>query len=193
MLVLVAIVLLANVPYLLGIADPNPLGPRTELAAPQPGFLHGSNTLDPTDGYITHALGQQAAIDVLHGQLPLWNPYEGAGMPLFGEGQSAALFPPTLLLALDNGQFWEDLLLELVAGLATFLVLRRIGVGRAASVAGGAAFALNGAFAWLATTSFNPIALLPLLVLGIEYAYAATRNHRRGSWWLIAVAIALSL
>ena len=109
------------------------------------------------------------------------------------EAQSAALFPPTLLLALDNGQFYEDLLLELLAGIATYLVLRRIGVGRPAGVAGGAAFALNGACAWLATTAFNPVAFLPLLVLGIECAYSASVARRRGGWWLIAVALALSL
>lgn len=193
MLVVVAVVLAANGPYLLGITKPNALGPGSGLAITEPGLVRGADTLDPTAGYITQALGHVAASDLLHGHLPLWNPYEGAGMPLLAEGQSAALFPPTLLLAVDNGQFWEDLLLEIVAALATFGVLRRIGVRRAAAVAGAAAFGLNGAFAWLATTSFDPIAFLPLLVLGIEHAHEASRTGRRGGWWLIAVALALSL
>lgn len=189
----VAIVLLANVPYLFGITDPNPLGPRSQIATNRPGLISGANTLDPTDGYITQALGHLAASDILHGHLPLWNQYEGVGMPLLGEGQSAALFPPTLLLALPNGQFWEDLLLELVAGVGMVLVLRRIGAGRVAAAGGGAAFALNGAFAWLATTSFNPVPFLPLIVLGLEHAHTASLEHRRGGWWLIAVALALSI
>ncbi len=193
MVAVVAIVLAANLPYLLGVTDPNPLGPRSQVATAQPGLIRGANTLDPTDGLITQALGHLAATEILHGRLPWWNPYEGAGLPLAGEGQSAALFPPTLLLALDNGQFYEDVLLELVAGLGMFLLLRRIGVGRSASVAGAAAFALNGAFAWLATSTFNPVAFLPLLVLGIEHAYSASLARRRGGWWLIAVSLALSL
>ena len=192
-LAIVAVVLLANLPYLLGLTDPDPTGPRSQIDVSRPGLVAGANTLDPTDGYITAALGHLAAEDVVHGHLPLWNPYEATGTPLLAEGQSAALFPPTLLLLLDDGQFWEDLLLELVAGLATYMVLRRIGVSRPAAVAGGAAFALNGAFAWLATTSFNPVAFLPVMVLGIEQAHAAVQAGRRGGGWLLAVALALSL
>jgi hypothetical protein len=189
----VAIVLLANLPYLAGITDPNPLGPRSGLGVNSPGLIRGANTLDPTDGYITQALGHLAATDVLHGRLPFWNQYEGVGMPLFGEGQSAALFPPTLLLALSNGQFWEDLLLEAIAALGTYLVLRRLGCRRLTSIAGGVAFGVSGAFAWLATTAFNPIAFLPFAVLGLEQAHAASVARRRGGWWLISVALALSL
>ncbi len=193
MLVVVAIVLIANLPYLAGLTDPNPLGPGTALSVDSVGLIRGANTLDPTDGYITQALGHQAAADVLNGRLPLWNPYEGVGMPLLGEGQSAALFPPTLLLAIANGQFWEDLLLELIAGLGCYLVLRRLECRRTTSVAGAAAFGVSGAFAWLATTAFNPIAFLPWAVLGLEQAHAASVDRRRGGWWLISVALALSL
>jgi hypothetical protein len=193
MLAIVAVVLLANVPYIIGLGDPNPLGPRSQIDRAKPGLIAGANTLDPTDGYITQALGHLAASNILHGHLPWWNPYEGAGAPLMAEGQSAALFPPTLLLALNNGQFYEDILFELIGGLATFLVLRRIGASCLAATAGGAAFAVNGAVAWLAITASNPIAFLPLLVLGIEYAYSAALARRRGGWWLIAVALALSL
>jgi hypothetical protein len=193
LVLLVAIILAANIVYLGGITDPNPLGPRSQIATDQPGLVSGANTLDPTDGYITQALGHLAAEDVLHGHLPLWNPDEGVGMPLLGEGQSAALFPPTLLLALDDGQFWEDLLLELLAGVGTYLVVRALGARRAAAVAAGAAFAVNGAFAWLTTTAFNPVAFLPFLVLGLEQAHAAAAARRRGGWWLIAVALALSI
>jgi hypothetical protein len=192
-LALLAIVLLANLPYLARITDPNPLGPRSGLGVSSPGVIRGANTLDPTDGYITQALGHLAATDVLHGHLPLWNQYEGAGMPLLGEGQSAALFPPTLLLALSNGQFWEDLLLEVIAALGTYLVLRRLGCGRLTSIAGGAAFGVSGAYAWLATTAFNPIAFLTWAVLGLEQAHAASAARRRGGWWLISAALALSL
>ncbi|MBC7815017.1 MAG: hypothetical protein H7175_27915, partial [Burkholderiales bacterium] len=37
---------------------------------------------------------REYAFDLLrHGQLPLWNPYNGAGAPLFANYQSALLYP----------------------------------------------------------------------------------------------------
>jgi hypothetical protein len=45
-------VLLANLPYLLGFFDPNPLGPRSGLASSVvPGWLDGRPTIDPNVGY----------------------------------------------------------------------------------------------------------------------------------------------
>ena len=84
------------------------------------------------------------------------------------------------------------MLLEILAGIATYLVLRRIACNRWAAFAGGAAFALNGSFAWFAHAPVNPIAFLPLLLLGIERAYSATLEGRRNGWRLIAIAGALS-
>ncbi len=101
--------------------------------------------------------------------------------------------PPTLLTAFSNGQLYEHILLELVAGICTYLLLLRIGVTRPAAVAGGIAFALCGKFAWFADATVNPLAFLPMLLLGIEWAVAATRTGRPGGWRLIAVAGALSV
>jgi hypothetical protein len=193
MIAIVGVVLLANLPYLVGVFDPNPLGPRGSLVtASTPGPVGGQPTIDPNNGFVSQALGHRAALDLIHLQLPWWNPYEGTGAPLAGEMQSAALFPPTLLLLASNGQLFEHLLLEILAGIATYLVLRRIACNRWASFAGGAAFALNGSFAWFAHAPVNPIAFLPLLLLGIERAYSATLEGRRHGWRLIAIAGALS-
>jgi hypothetical protein len=193
MLLIVGLVVLANLPYLVGVFDINQLGPRSGLvSAFALGPLGGQPDIDPNAGFVSQALGHAAALDLLHLHLPWWNPYEGTGTALAGELQSAALFPPTLLLALSNGQLYEHLLLEIVAGLSTFVLLRRIGIGRWASTAGGGMFALNGTFAWFAHAPVNPIAFLPLLLLGIEHAYSATGEGRRGGWWLIGVAGALS-
>src|SRR5581483_17040 len=136
--------------------------------------------------------GHRAALDLIHLHIPWWNPYGGTGTPLAGEMQSAALFPPTLLTLLSNGQVYEHMLLELLAGVATYLLLRRIGLGRLASTIGAVAYALNGTFAWFAHATVNPIPFLPLLLLGIELAYGAAIRRQRGGWWLIAVAAALS-
>ena len=176
--------------YFAGIFDPNPIGPWGGLS---PALLVGAPVIDPSNGQASQALGHLAALDWIHLRLPWWNPYEGTGMPLAGELQGGALFPPTLLLLIGNGQVYEYLLLELVAGISTYFLLRRISVGRGASTAGAVAFALNGTFAWYSHAAANPVAFLPLLLLGIEIAFAASTAGRRGGWWLIAVALALSI
>jgi hypothetical protein len=188
-----AVVLLANLPYLAGAANADPLGSRSGLASVvHAGPLPGERSLDPNDGFTSQALGHRAALDVLELKEPWWNPYEGTGAPLAGEMQSAALFPPTLLTALSNGQLYEHMLLELVAGMCTYLLLRRLVLARWASVAGGIAFALDGTFAWLSHAPVNAVAFLPMLLLGIELAYAATLAGKRGGFAVLAIAGALS-
>ena len=194
MLAIVATVLLAHIVYLLDFTDPNPLGTLSGLASTSAaGHLAGSPTIDPNVGYSSQALGHRAMLDLVHLSLPWWNPYQGTGTPLAGELQSGALFPPTLLLLMSNGQLYEHMLLEIVAGLSTYLLLRRLGLVRAASLAGGIAFALNGTFAWFAHATVNPVAFLPVILLGIEHAYDAAVGRRHGGWWLIAVGAALSV
>jgi len=193
MLLVAAAVLLANLPYLVGFLHADPLGVRSALATSVlPGPLRGQPTIDPNNGFISQALSHRAALDWLHLRVPWWNPYEGTGTPLAGEMQSAALFPPTLLTLLQNGQLYEHVLLELIAGLSTYLLLRRICVNRWAATAAAIAFALNGTFAWFSHATVNPVAFLPLLLLGVERAYAAGVAGRRGGWGLIAVSGALS-
>ena len=85
-----------HLPYLLGVSEANPLGPRSGLAySVLTGPLGGSQTIDPNNGFISQALSHRAMLDLVHLHLPWWNPYEGTGTPLAGEMQSAALFPPT--------------------------------------------------------------------------------------------------
>jgi hypothetical protein len=84
------------------------------------------------------------------------------------------------------------MLLAIIAGLSTYLLLLRISVNRWASAAAAIAFALNGTFAWYYAPNINPVAFLPLLLLGIETAYAASVTGKAGGWWVIAVAGALS-
>jgi hypothetical protein len=187
-------VLLANLPYLLGFFQPNPLDARSGLTtAFTHGLLGGRPTIDPSNGFDSQAIGHLAALDLLHLHLPWWNPYEATGMPLAGETQSAALFPPTLLTAFSNGQLYERILFELIGGTCTYLLLRRLVVTRPAALAGAIVFALNGKFAWFSDAGVNPLPFLPMLLLGIELAFAAAREARPGGWRLIAIAGALSV
>jgi hypothetical protein len=192
-LAVAAVVVGGNAPYLLHIFNPNPLNLYSGLVAiTHPGLIVGSPSADPNSGITAQALGHLAAVDWLHGHVPWWNPYEGLGAPLAGEMQSAALFPPVLLLFFSNGQVYFHLLLELVAGFSTYLLLHRLRVGRSAAVGGACAFALCGTFAWFSHAPANPVAFLPLLLLGIEYATGGP-TWRRLAWVTVALALALSL
>ena len=186
--------MLANILYLSGVFDPNPLGTQSGLGiVTRPGLLGGLPTIDPNNGTASQALGHRAMLDWLHLQPPWWNPFQGMGEPLAGEMQSAALFPFTIFTLVANGQLYEHMLLELLTGVATYLLLRRLVVSRWASTAAAIAFALNGTFAWFSHAPVNPISFLPLLLLGIETAFSASMAGRSGGWWLIAIAGALSV
>jgi membrane protein YfhO len=192
LLAIVAVVLGANALYVLGIFDPNPLGPHSGLlTSSSTGTFGGLPTIDPNNGVLSQAVSHRAVLDWLHLQWPWWNPYEGTGTPLAGEMQSAALFPFTILTVFSNGQLWEHMLLEMIAGGSTFLLMRRLSLGVWASCAAGIAFALNGTFSWFSHATVNPVAFLPLLLLGLELARSASIAKSRGGWWLIPVAGAL--
>jgi hypothetical protein len=150
--------------------------------------------IDPNVGYITQPLGHLAAEDLLHGHLPYWNFFEGLGSPLLGEMQSAALFPLTLLFALPSGLLWFHMTLELIAGVSTYFLARRLSVPVLFATVAGLLFALNGTFGWLGNAVLNPVAFLPMLVLGIEMIYdAAAKGGPRKGWYVAAIALALSL
>jgi hypothetical protein len=187
-------VLLVNLPTLVDLVTRNPV---QLFAGLQTGAVHqalpGKSVIDPNAGFITQAMGHLVATDWLHGHVPWWNPYEGLGSPLAGEMQAGAFFPPVLLLQ-DGLEFIVfHVLLELVAGYATYFLLRRLQLGRAASTAGGVAFGLCGTLAWFEHATANPVAFLPLALLGVERAREASLASRRYGWRLLAVALALSV
>jgi hypothetical protein len=190
----VAIVVAANAPYLTHVFSANPILQVSGLARNvRPGLLPGAPTIDPNFGFVSQAVGHRAAIDWLHGHVPWWNPYEGVGMPLAGNMQSGAFFPLIVLLVFPNGLLYAHLLLEILTGIATYLLLRKVGLSRWPATAAGAAFALNGTFSWFGHAPVQPIAFLPLTLLGLEYAREAAMARRRMGWTVLAVAVALSL
>ena len=187
-------ILVVNLPTLLDLVSRNPV---QIFAAIQTGPAHqilpGASIIDPNAGYITEAMGHLVTADWLHGHIPWWNPYEGLGSPLAGEMQSAAFFPPVLLLQNGLGFVLLHVLLELVAGYATYFLLRRLDLGRAASTAGGVAFGLCGTLAWFEHATANPVAFLPLALLGVERAREASMTSRPHGWRLLALALGLSV
>lgn len=153
------------------------------------GVLQGASTIDPNIAITSFALGKRAALDILSGQLPLWNHYQGFGAPLLGEMQAAALFPPTLLLLLPSGQALEHIFLQWIAGVGAYLFFRRFGLGTTAAVVGAVLYEFNGVFGSLRNAAFNPVAFLPWLMYGVEVARTHAIEHRRAPERLTTVAM----
>jgi hypothetical protein len=189
----IAVLLLAPLvacwPILLGFsANPLPLTSGL-LSGGEPGWLPGVWTQDLDVGVTTQALGHLAAEQWLHGEVPWWNPYNGIGMPLAGEMQGSALFLPfVLLLHFENGPLILKLAMQMLAGLFSLALLRRLGASWLSATIGALLFGLSGCFAWLGHGPIMPVAFLPLLLLGIEQA-----RSRPGGSRVIAVALAFSL
>ncbi len=193
-LLIVAGVVLANLPVLSGAVTYDPLQLFAGLTVGQTHQLvPGLPTIDPNAGFITRALGSLVSSDWLHGHIPWWNPYEGLGSPLAGEMQSAAFFPPVLLLTSPFGFVAFRLLLEATAGIATYLLVRTLGLRRAPAIAAGLAFGLCGILAWFSHAPANPVPFLPLTLLGVERCRQAAVTGRRRGWGVLAVSGALSV
>lgn len=191
---IVVFVLAANALYITGVFSDNPINERSGLASTLvAGPVAGQYTIDPSDGFYAQALGRGVASSVLHGHLPWWNYNEGVGDPLAGGLQAGALFPLQFLLLFADGLFYLHLCLEIITGLATFYFLKRLRCRDDAAAIGAMAFAVNGTYAWIAHTIFNPIAFLPLLLLGVEIARDKAKERQARGWILIAVAIAATV
>lgn len=161
-------------------------------AAFVPGWNPG--VIDPNVVYISQCLGHRAALDWCSGVVPWWNPFEGVGMPLAGEMQGAALFLPfVLLLYFSKGLLYLHIVLQSLAGIFTYLFLRHLKLSRIVATTGGALFALNGTFAWFGDAVANPIAFLPLLLLGIERTHSGAAQGKAPGWTFISLALAGSL
>lgn len=196
----VLVVLLANAVYLLRLRSNNPILYHSGLGSPILGVVkapfannHGAYTIDANDGWTAQALGRLAAEMWANGQVPLWNLHEGLGQPLAGEMQSAAFFLPFVLLQLlPNGIFIMHVVLELVAGLSTLALLRTLNLSWAAATMGGCLFALNGAFSVMTNAPFNPIAFLPLALLGVEQVRRAVKAGSRPAFGPLLIALSIA-
>ncbi len=186
-------VILANFMYTFGLASNDPISYTSGIAQTVCRVTCGRPAIDPNIGFITQPLGHLSAMDLLHGHLPWWNYFEGLGQPLAGEMQAASLLPLTLLFGTPLGLLGFHLVLEFIAGLATYFLGRRLGMSTVAATGIGIVFALNGTFAWMGNAVLNPVAFLPLMVLGVEMAYGDLDSGRRRGWYLLALALALSI
>ena len=145
--------------------------------------------LDPNVGATSEALGRLTASDWVHGIVPWWNPYTGIGMPLAGELQPGAFFLPfNLLLLLGEGILWQKIFMQIIAGLATFALVRELGLSRLAALVAGILYALNGTIAWTPGPAgvYCSLPFLPLLLWGVE----RSRREQQGPLSILIIGAA---
>src|SRR5512138_1320755 len=114
------------------------------------------------------------------GRLPLWNPYEATGRPLFAEGIHSVLHPLSLLAALVAPSSIDFLVLAylVAAALGTFWLARTLDASRPASAGAALAFALSG---YSVSMTGNLVFLAGLSTL--PWLLAAARAAGEGSPW----------
>ncbi len=116
--------------------------PRQEKSGPSfcndPGAVVWA--FQPWNELVHHSLFQEH-------EIPLWNPYQGTGVPLAANFQSGVFSPMQWPFFLSTSRFWWDILFVLrllPAGLFTFLFLRRLGLSFVCAWFGGLAYMLCG-------------------------------------------------
>jgi len=132
------------------------------------------------------------------GTIPLWNPMIFGGLPYVATVGHGDVFYPTsflrLLLPADLVTSIGFVLHYILAGLFTYLFLRRLGVSWLGAVVGGLAYQLSGILVSLPNPGHDGklfvSTVLPLALLALHVAV------RERQWWgygLLSVSVALSL
>jgi hypothetical protein len=131
------------------------------------------------------------------GAWPLWNPYEGFGVPLLADPSVQAAYPPTWLnLVLLPGTMYTVLLVghALLAGVGAVRLARRWGLSSLAASLAGTAWAVSGPLlsAGSLFQHFCGAAWMPWVLFGLEGALAAPGARAAARLGVAAGAMALT-
>lgn len=103
--------------------------------------------------------------------LPLWNPYAGAGTPLAADSTTSVYTPIKIIEYLPVPYSYDLYILSRIwiAGLLTYLFLRKLNLCQAASLSGAVFYMLSGAFTWYPDPVWVNVSMYaPLLLYGVE-------------------------
>ena len=195
LLVLCVLPALLQWPQWSGWLSQNPIYSISGLSVggPDP-LLDGMPWVDGNAGATMQALGRGVVRAWAGGGIPWWNHEAGVGLPLAAEMQPGVFFLPFIvLLGLFDGLLLLKIVMQAIAGVATYGLLRTLGLGRRAACLGGILFQLNGTFAFFSDAPIMPAAFLPLLLLAVERCAQRARASLPGGWGLLAVALGLSI
>ena len=106
------------------------------------------------------------------GEVVLWTPHVFGGVPYLGNLSTAIFYPLNLLLAIIpvNSYFLVQSIFKLVAaGIFTYLLLKRLGLGFVSSLFGGTVYACSGfMILWMISNLTSVAVLLPALLWSTE-------------------------
>jgi hypothetical protein len=139
-----------------------------------PDWVRPTNILLSDVPFAYHPLMLQTRADLSRGILPLWNPYEGAGVPLLAWPQGAPLFPLTwlaFLLPFWSSLGWIAAAKLLLTSTGVYLFCRELRLRRGPSLLGAIAFAFGlYYFVWLEHVDVtNAWAMLPWMFLATRW------------------------
>jgi hypothetical protein len=181
------------------------------LAAPVLVFgiplLFGQTFLDGDNLIQNYPLRVLVGQDLIHGHLPLLNPYIYSGAPLLGGFNAGGAYPLTWLFAILPADLaWTLNLIAAyeVAVIGMYLFLRRETVSATAATFGAAAFAFGGFLAGqivhidlISGTAWLPWMLLAVHGLTESGTAPPSTGHRRDApprwWWALLLAAATAL
>jgi hypothetical protein len=143
-------------------------------AYPPQGLVRPANSIMWDVPFFYHPTQLLMRADLHSGALPLWNPYEGAGLPLLGYPQGAPLFPLTwlsFLLPYWSSLGWVAAARLLLASSGMYLFCRDLRLRRAPSLLGGIAFAFGLVYVvWLEHIDFSNVwTMMPWMFLATRW------------------------
>jgi Bacterial membrane protein YfhO len=142
-----------------------------------------------------YPMSHRAAEWMLHGVLPLWNPYQFSGHPFLATLQTGIFYPPNFVYLLLPTEFAIEAAAVLhffAAGAFTYWYARVIALGRAAALIAGIIFMLSGYVAFPGTDppAHAANAWLPLAFVAMEKIF----QERQPKWaGLLGVAVAMPI
>lgn len=126
------------------------------------------------------------------GNVPVWNPHQGLGVPLVGDNETGIFHPLTFVHAvLPERAAWVVIAtIKLwLAGAGAYWLARRTGVSAVASLAAGGAYMLAGVnVAFLLQAESNTMALLPLTLLA-----AMRLMDRPTAWRMLGLTLLMTI
>jgi hypothetical protein len=199
--VLAAVILLCYAPVVLGGRTLVPSLYYPHGVTPDgPWGYDGRRPVNTFNLELSSAAYYESPINALVGRMyrrgtpPLWNPYQGAGLPLLAQYSSRALFPYQIAEDLSPVALWDVFMLGRVwiAGFGTFLFLRAFPLGFASALLGGVLYMLSGTFTWWIGFEQMPnVAMLaPILLFTVRRQLL---GRRPTDVVLLAVTVALVL
>jgi hypothetical protein len=159
-------------------------------------WLAGSHSDQYAGGYAVRAWAAEQWRAT--GEIPLWNPMIFGGLPYVATVGHGDVFYPTsflrLVLPADVVLSVAFVLHTILAGLFTYLFLRRLGVSWLGAVVGGMAYQLSGIVISLPNPGHDGklfvSTMLPLAFLAL---HVAVRERRWWGYGLLSVVVGLSL